>query len=79
MKKEDKRLLFRILNLSAVGFSMVLAIFIGLAIGVYIDKTFGTHPWATLICLIIGIIAGFNNLFYFTKKYGRETKDTDEK
>jgi len=49
---------------------MVLATFVGLYIGVYLDKLFSTTPWLTIIFLIIGIIAGFINIYELIKKYG---------
>ena len=41
---------------------MALAIFIGLAIGVYLDRIWDTSPWLTLIFLVLGIAAGFKNI-----------------
>ena len=38
---------------------MVAATFIGLYIGIYLDKWLETAPWMTLIWLGIGIVAGF--------------------
>jgi len=69
---EDNRQLFRSLGfLSSVGISMVAATFIGLAMGYYLDKWLDTSPWFTLIFLVIGIIAGFRNIFILT---GRELR-----
>ncbi|HCC68594.1 MAG TPA: hypothetical protein DEP99_01745 [Nitrospiraceae bacterium] len=61
--KEKKELLRLLLVASTVGIHLVVATFIGLAIGYYLDKLFGTSPWLTIIFLIIGIAAGFKNLF----------------
>lgn len=47
---------------------MALAIFIGLAIGVYIDRRYNTAPWFTLIFLGLGIAAGFRNIGLAIKK-----------
>jgi len=49
-----------------------LAIFIGLAVGVYLDRRFETSPWCTLIFLVLGIIGGFRNIAIVirrTRKY----------
>ena len=47
---------------------MVAASFIGLFIGVYLDKWLETSPWMTLIWLGIGIAAGFRNIFILTRR-----------
>lgn len=57
-------------TLSSMGIAMVLCTFIGLLIGIYLDKYFGTKPWLTLIFLVLGIAAGFKNIYETIKKYG---------
>jgi ATP synthase protein I len=47
---------------SSLGLSVSLAIFIGLFLGVWLDKKFETPPVLTLIGLGMGIVAGFRNL-----------------
>jgi len=73
----DKSLFRQFLQASTVGLSLVLATFIGLAIGYWLDKLFGSSPWLTIIFLIIGIIAGFRELFRIAKKQGDGTDDKD--
>lgn len=70
MGEEDKGLLKRLVWLSSMGISMVVATFVGLYIGVYLDNVFSTRPWFTIIFLIIGIAAGFRNIYILIKKYG---------
>lgn len=53
---------------STIGLSMVFATFIGLAIGYWLDKVFETSPWLTLIFLVIGIVAGFRNIYIIGKR-----------
>ena len=62
MEKETKRSLRELAYYSSLGLSVALSIFIGLAVGVYLDRRFETSPWFTLIFLVIGIIAGFRNI-----------------
>ncbi|MGD9079163.1 MAG: AtpZ/AtpI family protein [Desulfobacterales bacterium] len=62
MKKETKRSLRELAYYSSLGLSVSLSIFIGLAVGIYLDRRFETSPWFTLIFLVIGIIAGFRNI-----------------
>ena len=60
---------------SSVGLAMVLATVIGLAVGYYLDKWLGTSPWLTLIFLLLGIVAGFRNLYVLVKKIERIDKE----
>ena len=53
---------------SSIGFSVALSIFIGLAIGVWLDRKFDTSPWLTLIFLGFGIAAGYRNIGLAIKK-----------
>ena len=42
--------------------------FIGLAVGVYLDRRWGTSPWLTIVFLILGIAAGYRNIGLAIKK-----------
>jgi ATP synthase protein I len=68
MKEEDRKL-FRVLGaLSTVGITLVVSTVIGYFIGHWLDGTFGTTPWLTLVFLFLGIAAGFKNLYDQTRK-----------
>ncbi|MGW8303901.1 MAG: AtpZ/AtpI family protein [Desulfobacterales bacterium] len=68
MKKETKRSMRELAYYSSLGFSVALSIFIGLAVGIYLDRRFATSPWCTLIFLVLGIIAGFRNIAIVIRK-----------
>ncbi|MEK7688668.1 MAG: AtpZ/AtpI family protein [Deltaproteobacteria bacterium] len=70
MEEKNEGFLKKVAWLSSLGISMVVATFVGLYIGVYLDRVFSTDPWFTIIFLIIGIIAGFRNIYTLIKKYG---------
>jgi len=53
---------------SSIGLSVALSIFIGLGIGVWLDREFDTSPWLTLIFLGLGIAAGYRNIGLAIKK-----------
>jgi ATP synthase protein I len=54
---------------SSIGLSVALSIFIGLGIGVYLDRrVFNSTPWFTLIFLGLGIVAGYRNIGIAIKK-----------
>jgi ATP synthase protein I len=53
---------------SSIGFSVAFSIFIGLGIGVYLDRKFDTHPWLMFLFLGLGIAAGYRNIALAIKK-----------
>jgi len=68
MKKETGRTFRELAYYSSLGFSVSLAIFIGLAIGVVLDRKFDTSPWFTLVFLAFGIAAAFRNIALVIKR-----------
>jgi len=62
-------------ELSTVGLTLVVATVLGLAGGYYLDRWLGTSPWLTLIGLLLGIAAGFVNLFRSVKRAERNIDD----
>lgn len=78
---EEKKSIFRNLyNLTTIGLQIVVSIFIGLGIGLMLDDTFETKPIFLFIFLLMGIGAGFLNLFRVVKKeVGEQKKDEDAK
>lgn len=68
MKRETLRSLRELAYFSSLGLAVALSIFIGLAIGVYLDRRFDTTPWLTLIGLGMGIAAGYRNIGLAIKK-----------
>ena len=68
MKKETRRWIRDLAYYSSLGFSVALSIFIGLGIGVYLDKRFETSPWLMLVFLGLGIAAAYRNIGLAIKK-----------
>lgn len=68
MKKETYRSIRELAYYSSLGLSVALSIFIGLAIGVWLDGKFDTSPWLTLIFLGAGIAAAYRNIGLAVKK-----------
>jgi ATP synthase protein I len=64
MDKKDWGRVRRLGELRTIGLTMVLSTVVGLAMGVGLDRWLGfTSPWGTLFFLLLGIVAGFYNLF----------------
>jgi|GEM_PF-1052965 Uncharacterized protein conserved in bacteria len=56
---------------SAVGLTFVVAIVLGLAAGWWLDKKLGSAPWLLLAGLLLGVAAGFKNLFTMSARMDR--------
>ena len=68
MEEKDRKLLRVLGALSTVGITLVVATVIGYLIGHYLDGRYGTTPWLTLVFLLLGIAAGFKNLYDQTRR-----------
>ena len=54
--------------LSVVGLSFVVALVIGVAGGVWLDRQFGTSPWGFLVGFALGVAAGILNVYRATRQ-----------
>ncbi|THB75874.1 MAG: AtpZ/AtpI family protein [Desulfobacteraceae bacterium] len=68
MKKETRTTIRELGYFASLGMSVALSIFIGLGIGVWLDKKFETKPVLMFIGLAFGIAAGFSNIIRAGKK-----------
>jgi len=68
-KPSSKTPPYKIAELSSIGLRLPSSIAIGLFMGYYLDKLFGTQPWLLLIFLILGIASGMISLLKGIKKY----------
>ncbi|MFH1102376.1 MAG: AtpZ/AtpI family protein [Pseudomonadota bacterium] len=71
MNRETRRFIRELAYYSSLGFQIALSIFIGLGIGIYLDRKLNSNPWMTLIFLGLGIAAGFRNIGLAMKKSRR--------
>lgn len=74
MDKETKKSAVQMAYASSIGIAMVLAIFGCLFLGSWLDRKLGTEPYFTLLFLVIGIAAGFRNVYVLIKKSFRDEK-----
>lgn len=68
MEKQTKGLFGQLAKVSIIGIEMVVSTFVGLIMGIYLDKWLETKPWLTIVFLIFGIVAGFRNIFREVRK-----------
>ena len=78
MEEKDRKLIRMVGVLSTVGLFMVFATVIGLYVGLKLDQWLGTAPWLAGLFLLLGLVAGFRNLFIHVKK-SQETFDEQNK
>lgn len=72
MERNDLRDIFLNLGMiSSMGISVVLAIAIAVWFGLSLDKWLGTAPWFFWFFLLVGIAAGFKNIYVIA---GREIR-----
>lgn len=50
------------LRLAGLGIELFGSILGFTLVGLWIDRHYGTEPWALLICVVLGFIGGFYNL-----------------
>ena len=74
MDKDSKKSLLQIAYASSIGIAMVITIFGGLYLGSYLDRLLGTGYKFTLLLLLIGVAAGFWNIYTFAKRYFTDEK-----
>ncbi|MFO7875680.1 MAG: AtpZ/AtpI family protein [Desulfovermiculus sp.] len=67
-KNIDKDYRDSLLRASLLGIHLVATTFVGLAVGYFLDRWLGTKPWLTMLFLVLGIVAGFKNMFQEVKK-----------
>ncbi|MBF0280844.1 MAG: AtpZ/AtpI family protein [SAR324 cluster bacterium] len=56
------------IQFSAMGLELGLSVIVGLLVGEFLDKQFGTEPWLLLLFLIFGLAAGFRSVYRLLKR-----------
>lgn len=75
--EEDKSPFRQLFVVGVIGIQFALSIFVGFAIGYYLDKWLKTFPWLTVIFLIFGIIAAFRELFRLARRQDESDKKSN--
>ena len=55
-------------ELGTLGLSFVLALVLGTAAGIWVDRTFGSNPWGTLVGFVLGFAAAVLNVVRITRR-----------
>jgi len=57
---------------ATMGTMFPVSMAVGLAIGYYLDRWLHTAPWLVMIFSLLGIAAGFINMFQVMKKHEKK-------
>ncbi len=79
MDKETQKSLIQVANISSMGIALGVTIFGCFFIGLYLDRKLGTAHFFTFLFLLIGILAGFKNIYGLIKKSLGDEKPVDKK
>lgn len=76
--KENKQGLFDSLGRASVmGLHLVSVIIVGCLLGYWLDKWLGTYPWCAGVGLIVGVGAGFRNIWLDARILLRQGEQDD--
>lgn len=78
LKKVDKGIAKGLAMITQVSITMLTPICICAVIGYFIDQSIGTD-WGFIIMVILGIMAGFRNLYYLTKQFYAKDLEKEQK
>lgn len=74
----DKEYWNSLLKASLIGIHLVTTSVLGLALGYFLDKWLETTPWLTMALFLLGVVAGFKNMFHEVKSLSKRN-DNDQK
>lgn len=63
---------------SMAGLQLAFTIVIGLGLGYFLDLKLGTTPWLVSIGFILGVVAGFRDLFRLVRRMNEPDDGEDE-
>jgi len=78
MDKETRKSLIQIANISSMGIALGITIFGCFFLGYYLDQKLGTGYFLTFFFLLLGIAAGFKNIYGLIKRSMENEKPVDQ-
>jgi ATP synthase protein I len=70
-QEKDRSLWFGLGMFGLVGWSVAIPTLIGIAVGIWIDRTVSSPYSWTLMLLFVGVVAGCLNAWYWVKRESR--------
>jgi len=66
------------MRLSSLGLTLVFSTFIGFGLGWLLDKVLKTRPFLTILLLLLGIVAGFINVYRSVKAEAEPDEEEED-
>jgi len=60
-----------------IGIELVVAVFVGVGIGWFLDRLLGTEPWLLVLFFLLGAVAGFMNVIRVANRMNTKSEDTE--
>jgi ATP synthase protein I len=64
---------------SSIGLSMVFAILLGAVGGFFLDRWLGTRPWFFIAGLLVGVVAGYRNVYILAMRLDAQAKEQSDR
>ncbi|HPC47027.1 MAG TPA: AtpZ/AtpI family protein [Deltaproteobacteria bacterium] len=78
LRQSDRTVWFGLGMFGVVGWSVAIPTLIGVAIGLWIDQTWPSQYSWTLMLLILGVMVGCLNAWYWVRKGGIEPEEPSD-
>lgn len=75
-RRKDHNVFKALALVSQLGIGMLVPVFLGLFLGCWLDGVFGTG-FLTIIFLILGVLAAYRNLYYYTRPLIKGEKEKE--
>ena len=75
MDRATRKSAIQLAYASSIGIAMVLMVFGGLFFGLYLDRKLDTGNTFTFVFLVIGLVAGFRNIYVLIRKNFTDERD----
>ncbi len=76
-RDQDRSIWYGLGMFGLVGWSIAIPTLIGIAIGIWIDRTWQHKFSCTLMCLFVGVVIGCSIAWYWVKRESLTTLDSD--
>ncbi len=77
--RRAQRKMYRIMgSYSTIGLEFGVGLIIGHFLGKYLDGLLGTSPWLMIVCMVLGFLVGWVDLYRLVKKTNLDRMDDPE-
>ena len=72
MRKPDYKWIRDAGMAASIGITLVVSTALGLALGYWLDSALGTKPWLLIVFTLLGIAAGFVEMFRIVRTLSKD-------